>query len=153
MLAYTIRSSPRKRGPGRSRQHRQFLLDSRFRGNERKTVYRVSLLRDRSGSRAGSPRDPHADALQPRQDFVAKLRYFGEIIHKRQADPAHAGFADDGQFFGDPIGRADERIAADSIGGEIAALVLVDDRDDQANGTPARNTRLWFLRTGAAGQD
>src|SRR6185437_2584545 len=39
-------------------------------------------------------------------------------------DAAHAGAAEAGKLLGDAIGRADERIAADGVGGEVLALLL-----------------------------
>src|SRR5262249_52537665 len=72
-----------------------------------------------------SMRHPHAGTLPPRQDFVAGIGHLGQIVDEGQADAADAGLADERKLFGDTIGRADERVAADRVGGEVAAFLVV----------------------------
>src|SRR5208282_2560311 len=68
---------------------------------------------------------PHALAYQTRQHLVAEIGHLAEIIDEGEPDAAYAGLADNFEFFRHVIGRADERIAADGVGSEIAALGVV----------------------------
>src|SRR5579883_1644743 len=77
------------------------------------------------GAASASALGPHALVREPRQHLGAEIGQLREVIDKGQPDPTHARFADRGELIGDAVGRADERIAADRIGGEVAAFGII----------------------------
>ena len=66
---------------------------------------------------------PHAGALQAGQHLVAEIRHFVEIIDERESDPAHAGFADGGEFLGYRSACSLVWIAAEGFGGSVSAAM------------------------------
>src|SRR5262249_8589077 len=75
----------------------------------------------------GDAREFNARAVphQARQHLVAEVRQLVEIIDEREPDPAHAGLGDGVEFLRLLVRSSTEGVAADRVGGEIPAFLLV----------------------------
>src|SRR5215813_15381286 len=81
--------------------------------------------RQRRGAQRKSMRHARAEPHQAREDLVAEVWQFVEIVDEGKRDAAHAGFADGRELIGHAVRRSDEGVAADRLFCKVLAFLEV----------------------------